>query len=95
MSAFHLGSFQADSISCDLAFPFPIFAHFFAGSHCNAPASDELHLYQLLSAAHAEHSKEWGSNLRINERTLKDPLSKGYFEAPGTEVLAGVSKQRC
>eukprot|EP00200_Dunaliella_tertiolecta_P006484 CAMPEP_0202342542 /NCGR_PEP_ID=MMETSP1126-20121109/3063_1 /ASSEMBLY_ACC=CAM_ASM_000457 /TAXON_ID=3047 /ORGANISM="Dunaliella tertiolecta, Strain CCMP1320" /LENGTH=1296 /DNA_ID=CAMNT_0048933515 /DNA_START=311 /DNA_END=4201 /DNA_ORIENTATION=- len=46
---------------------------------------NELRLYQVLPPSHAECAKVWGSRLRLRkELSLKDPLSKGYFEAPGT-----------
>eukprot|EP00200_Dunaliella_tertiolecta_P016199 CAMPEP_0202420912 /NCGR_PEP_ID=MMETSP1128-20130828/50064_1 /ASSEMBLY_ACC=CAM_ASM_000463 /TAXON_ID=3047 /ORGANISM="Dunaliella tertiolecta, Strain CCMP1320" /LENGTH=971 /DNA_ID=CAMNT_0049028911 /DNA_START=73 /DNA_END=2985 /DNA_ORIENTATION=- len=55
----------------------------------------ELHLYQVLSAAGAERAKAWGSTLRLKDALpLKDSLSKGYFDAPGTLAAPlGMSKR--
>eukprot|EP00967_Tisochrysis_lutea_P099292 scaffold147384_cov20-Tisochrysis_lutea.AAC.1 len=59
-----------------------------AGYAQKSASPEELHLYQVLSAAGAERAKGWGSNLRLKSRlSLKDSLSKGYFDAPGTDDL--------
>uniref|UniRef100_A0A7S3VNQ7 Guanylate cyclase domain-containing protein n=2 Tax=Dunaliella tertiolecta TaxID=3047 RepID=A0A7S3VNQ7_DUNTE len=58
------------------------------------PSPSDLHLFQILTPFNAECSKEWGGMLRMkNELVLKDSLSKGYFDAPGTLTAPlGISK---
>ncbi|KAF5828609.1 hypothetical protein DUNSADRAFT_17322 [Dunaliella salina] len=53
------------------------------GSARTASSPGDLHLYQVLPADGAERAKLWGSILRLKV-PVKDSLSKGYFDAPGT-----------
>eukprot|EP00983_Pelagomonas_calceolata_P082855 1156032-Pelagomonas_calceolata.AAC.1 len=63
---------------------FPTSRLSFMGTAYKPSDPDELHLYQALPSSSAECAKKWGSKLRLkSEKSLKDSLSKGYFDAPG------------